>query len=107
MDTIAETPQEPGFIGWAILELMGHRRLAGFVSEATLAGVTMVRLDIPSEPPATQFYNPKSIYCLTPCSEATARQVANVNRAAPVQPWELPAARNDDAPDTQTGEDDF
>lgn len=30
------TASEP--IGWAILELMGHRRLGGYVSEATLAG---------------------------------------------------------------------
>lgn len=33
---------------WAILELLGHRRLAGRVSEVTLAGTTMLRLDVPS-----------------------------------------------------------
>jgi hypothetical protein len=36
------------FEGWAFLELMGHRRLAGKVSEATIAGVGFIRLDVPA-----------------------------------------------------------
>lgn len=36
------------FDSWAILELMGHRKLAGRVSEATLAGGAFVRIDVPS-----------------------------------------------------------
>jgi hypothetical protein len=35
------------FEGWAILELMGHRRLAGRVSEIEIAGAKMLRLDVP------------------------------------------------------------
>lgn len=35
------------YAGWAILELMGHRRLAGYVREVELAGQGMLRLDIP------------------------------------------------------------
>lgn len=38
---------EETFEGWAILELMGHRRLAGYVREVELAGQGMLRLDIP------------------------------------------------------------
>jgi hypothetical protein len=33
--------------GWAIVELMGHRRLAGWVQEVELAGAPMLRLDVP------------------------------------------------------------
>lgn len=80
------------FEGWAILELMGHRRLGGFVSEGRLGGAPMVRIDVPGEPAATQLYNPKSVYCCTPTSEETARAVAATCRPAPVQRWELPAA---------------
>jgi hypothetical protein len=35
------------FEGWAIVELMGHRRLAGYVREVELAGAGMLRLDVP------------------------------------------------------------
>ena len=80
------------FASWAILELMGHRRLAGFVQEADLAGVGLLRIDIPCEPPATQFYGAGSVYCLTPTTEATARAVAAMCAPAPVSRWELPAA---------------
>ncbi len=38
------------FSGWAILELMGHRRLAGYVTETELAGQGVLRLDVPAHP---------------------------------------------------------
>lgn len=41
---------EKTFEGWAILELMGHRRLAGWVEEVQLAGHGMIRLDVPEHP---------------------------------------------------------
>ena len=43
-----ESTKENGFKQWAILELMGHRRLAGLVSETTLAGGAFLRIDVPS-----------------------------------------------------------
>ncbi len=33
--------------GWAVLELMGHRRLAGYVVESEVAGQGMLRIDVP------------------------------------------------------------
>lgn len=70
-----------GFAGWAVLELMGHRRLGGFCCETRIAGAEMIRIDIPWKDPSkgnrlTQFYGGGSIYCLTPCDEATAREAA-------------------------------
>lgn len=38
---------ESHFEGWAILELMGHRRLAGYVSECEVAGTKLLRIDVP------------------------------------------------------------
>src|SRR3990167_3140568 len=67
------------FEGWAILELIGHRRLAGYVREQELAGTSFVRLDVPGaggEDVATQFYAPHAVYCLPPTTEELARQVA-------------------------------
>lgn len=93
------------FEGWAILELMGHRRLAGYVREQEIAGAAFVRLDVPSSDPeadpdarlATQFYSPSAVYCLTPTSETTARQVAMLATPTPVQRWELPPAPTPEA----------
>lgn len=83
------TPAEPGFDEWAILELMGHRRLAGRVTEQEIAGRPFLRLDTPADTPLTQFYAPQAVYCLTPCDEATARAVAKGSQPAPVRRFEL------------------
>lgn len=80
------------FESWGILELMGHRRLGGFVSEATIGGASMIRIDVPSTPPATQFYAPSALYCFTPTAEAIARAFATRHAPQPVQVWELPAS---------------
>lgn len=84
---------EPVFEMWAILELMGHRRLGGYVRETTIAGAGLLRIDIPMADgkTATQFYPPSALYCLTPTTEEIARVVALANQPAPVSRWELPA----------------
>lgn len=78
--------------GWTILELMGHRRIIGYVTRQEIAGRAFLRVDIPTDPPATQFYSPDSVYCLTPTTEETARRARGLNRIAPVSRWELPAS---------------
>jgi hypothetical protein len=98
---------DTGFAGWVILELMGHRRLAGYLSEQEIAGEGFLRLDIPTdattlealqERRATQFYRPAAVYCITPCTEVTARLVAKLGQPDPVKHWELPAPDRDEGP---------
>jgi hypothetical protein len=88
--------KQPGFAEWVILELLGHRRLAGWLTEQQIAGASFLRLDIPasSDQPlvTTQLYAPGSVYAITPTTEAIARGVAARAMPAPVQRWELPAA---------------
>lgn len=76
---------------WAIVELMGHRRLGGMVTEVERFGTKMLRIDIP---PAeedgqtlTQFYSGSSLYGLTIVDEETARGIARANQQRPVEPW--------------------
>jgi hypothetical protein len=75
--------------------LMGHRRLAGLVSEATIGGASLVRIDVylPGEeaPVATQFYGPPAIYAITPMAEDLARRFAVANKPQPVTRYDLPA----------------
>lgn len=85
-----------GYEGWAVLELMGHRRLAGKLSEQVVGGGSFIRLDVPGDGDtwtATQFYAPAAVYCITPTTEAIARRVAASSRPAPVTAWELQPER--------------
>ena len=88
-DHTTPDPDVP-FEGWVILELMGHRRLAGYLREQTIGGAAFLRIDIPADPPVTQLYAPAAVYAITPTSEETAREVATLARPAPVHRWELP-----------------
>jgi hypothetical protein len=89
-----ESEQREQFEGWVILELMGHRRLAGYLREQEIGGASFLRLDIPSadgEPAATQYYAPAAVYCITPTTEAMVMEIARINRPEPVTLWELRA----------------
>lgn len=81
------------FKEWCVLELMGHRKLAGMVSEQAIGGASFIRIDVPGENGmvATQFYSPASIYCITPVKEEIARGLAKSYQPEPVSKWELPA----------------
>lgn len=91
MTTENQTQSE--FEGWAILELMGHRKLAGYVREVTIAGAPMIRLDILDAnglPSATQYYSAAALYCMTPTTEDMARRISAGKQPQPVTRWELP-----------------
>jgi hypothetical protein len=87
-----------GDLGWAIVELLGHRRLAGMVTEVQIAGAGFLRVDVPDAGRgdgwyATQYVAPGSVYAITPVSEETARAVAPSSQPRPVERWELPPAQ--------------
>lgn len=87
--------EEQTFDQWCVLELMGHRRVAGRVREVQLAGAGFLRLDIPATEghgAQTQFISPGSVYALHPVDEAVARHMAGQLRPEPVHRWELPSA---------------
>jgi hypothetical protein len=83
------TEENGAFEGWVILEILGHRRLGGYLREQQIAGVGFLRIDCPSEPPVTQLYAPSSVYAITPTTEEIATAFAKRNRPAPVSQWEL------------------
>lgn len=85
---------------WAVLEIMGHRRIAGRVTEETIAGAVMLRVDIPGpkagDPPkATQYYGGASLFCMTPTTEELARREANPPVYEPT-PYALGAGSSED-----------
>ncbi len=82
------------FKEWAILELMGHRVIGGLVQSPGGPGglAELVRIDIhDGDAVTTQWYGAKSIYCMTPTTEALARAKAS-GFSAPIHRYELPPA---------------
>lgn len=106
MTTTNAEDTTPGRVdGWGILEVMGHRRLAGRVTEVEVCGARMLRVDVPdvSEEAApdavylTQFYPPSAIFCLTPATEAKAREEASRLQPRPPRRWAgLPSPEPED-----------
>ncbi len=95
MPIIPIPAREPSkFSEWCVLELLGHRRLAGKVTEEQIAGAGVLRLEVPGDdgqPDVTQFYSPSALYCITPVTEEIARAMAKRYRPEPVHRYELPA----------------
>lgn len=84
---------EPKFDEWALVELFGHQRIVGKVSEATLAGGAFLRVDVPEfdgAPAFTRYYGPSAIYAISPVTEAIARGLISHNRHEPVSRFDLP-----------------
>lgn len=95
--------QATTFNTWAIVEVMGHKRFAGFVTEQSFGVATLIRVDVPAtDQPERRGYLPDgrygdiaprttaayskligvaSIYMVTPCTEDVARKVATVIEA--------------------------
>jgi hypothetical protein len=68
------------FETWAIVEVMGHRQFAGFVSEQAIGGASLLRIDVPEVrqgdevyPAFTKLLGVASIYAISICTEETAR----------------------------------
>src|SRR5215207_571945 len=104
---------ENGIDGWAILELMGHRRLGGRVSEATIAGGAFIRIDVPHPNEAgiftaSQFYSPSAVYAITPTTEEIACAIARTVPGHPGSPSPEPVSHWDlRALTANTGETDL
>jgi len=89
------TTESEKFEVWAIVELMGHQRIAGKCTEKSIAGVNMLRVDVPendSQPAFTKFYGGTAIYAINPVDQETAEATARSLKIAPVNAWNLKAA---------------
>lgn len=85
-------PKEEPFHGWVILELMGHRRLVGWLQERTIAGASFLQLNAPTKDGnvVTQIYSASAVYCITPTTQDVVEAMAGRNEPEPIRPYELP-----------------
>lgn len=93
---------ETKFESWCIVEIFGHSRYAGLVTEQTIGGCSFVRIDVPEVPaevhydarPAfTKLFTQGAIFSITPCTEATAREAARQMRSLALTMFEIPSVR--------------
>ena len=95
-------PAPEKFETWGVLELFGHQRIAGRLSEQTIGGCHFIRVDVPELlggtsswerplPAYTRFFTQGAIYGMTPTTEAAARSAANEIRARPPFVLDMPA----------------
>lgn len=95
-------PARTKFDSWCILEIMGHARYAGRVTEEQIGGASFIRIDVPyvgeGNRSFTKFFSPGSIFSITPCEEDTARAAAKAFRCEPYAVFDM---KNWTAPERQ------
>jgi hypothetical protein len=100
------------FDQWCVLDLFGHQRTAGHVTEATIGGCAFIRIDVPEgDGFRTEFYGNGAIYSMRPVSEEIAREVVKSHSNPPVSSDEVssllkrlqpaPEAMQRDVPDDE------
>lgn len=98
------------FEQWAIVELFGHARIAGRVTEEQIGGASFIRVDVPAlqirrdggdltvpivieeREAFTRLFGPAAIYSITPTSEEVARLAAAEFRSEPISVY-IPSLR--------------
>lgn len=81
--------EEP-FDQWGILELMGHIRVGGKVTEEQRFGATVGRIDIPTaDGVVTQYFGGSALFRFTPTTELIAREIGAGYDSMPIRPWDF------------------
>lgn len=99
---------------WMLVELLGHNKIAGFVTEEQKWGQVLLRIDIPTSVNpetkglefTTQWYGTHALYCATPINETDAIQLAKQLRPKPFNKFDLHRESNRNLDDYRLVEDD-
>src|SRR5262245_24141648 len=82
----------PEIAGPVVVELMGHRKLAGVASVQEVAGASFLRIDVPGpdgEPRASPLYSPQAIYSFLPVTDEVMRATAAKYLPAALNNWDV------------------
>ena len=75
------TAQESELKSWALVELFGHQRIVGYLSQQTFGSGVLFRVDVPellkdgaiARAGYTRYFGLSAIYSITPMDEAMVR----------------------------------
>jgi hypothetical protein len=89
--TAADPPAPPKFECWGHVEIMGHSQVAGRLSEQSIGGRVMLRVDVPIEDGRfrTEFISGSAIFRVTPADEAIVRKICERTKYEPVFAYTL------------------
>jgi len=76
---------------FAIVELFGHNKIAGKVTEQVIGGASFVRVDVPSteaSPSFTRLLHPNAIYAINPVTEEVSTGYASRIQVKPIETWD-------------------
>ena len=123
--------EQAKFTGWAIVEMMGHQREAGYVTTESYGQAVLFRVDVPELPerdyilerPAwdidniylaagskvrrgscgarSRLISPAAVYAINPCTEAAARKAIESSIVPRLLLLEAPKERQLAAGDTE------
>lgn len=83
---------EEKFEIWALVELMGHNKIAGKVTEHKFGNQSMLRVDVPAVnglPAFTKIIAVNAVYAINPLNEQGATEYAELLKAKPIDVWDM------------------
>lgn len=81
----------------AIVELFGHQRISGRVTEQTVGSSTFIRIDVPetsTQPKFTRIVNPTAVYAINPVTEEVMIEMAEKILQKPIDAWDIREMHN-------------
>lgn len=88
-----EQNEQHAFSYHCIVELFGHQKIAGLVTEQVIAGQSFICVNVPEtkrHPAFTRMFGSGAIYSITPVSEEIAKTAAESIYIEPVQVYVAP-----------------
>lgn len=97
-------PKDGELKSWALVELFGHQRIVGYLSQQTFGTGVLFRVDVPDllkdgkvvREGFTRYFGLSSIYSITPVSESVVRELLPSIDGAPTRPMSLRSYSKED-----------
>lgn len=98
MNTVNDTENPPveEFNEWCIVEIMGHQRFAGLVSNQMIGSNSFVRIDVPpmgGNEGYTKMFGGDAIFSITPVSQSVAYRAIPQN-SRPITALDYPEQKS-------------
>lgn len=77
---------------FAIVELFGHQRIAGKITEHNFGPSVFIRIDVPEtpeQPKFTRLVNPSAVYAINPVTEEVMLDMAKRIQQKPIDSWDI------------------
>lgn len=107
-------PPPPDLNVYALVEIMGHRTRAGVITDMSIGGKTMLRIEHPTRAdhtgrePLWEAYSPDALFAVRPCSREECERMAAFSwPAAPSDRPALPSAAAEVVDYDDDEEDDY